>query len=342
MFAGTVETVEPPFLFESYDSSTIVRLRVDTVWRGDPPAALLAYGGGLCSTMLPAPGWPFVICDDGSQDWTVIAMCVAPRFGPATDFYEAFGPGRPPTAPPVLEWQGWRTRELLVSLAVILVFPLAASVLGAGVGWFVRRRAARPARAPIRRVLAFAAAVIVGRLIARSMLSEDTRYSYVALVVVGLATLVGLWLGYRGQRGAAPGKALRGLAFALLGTGLMLFAGFVRLHFPVQPRDSVACSQERAREFLRTVPIDFNFDRDDPDYYYEDDPSPATVAFHDEAFRLAEEAVPYACTDWGLRRMRFDRWGYRGPCVEFDDALGGSYRMCARMAFAQYDEEPPG
>lgn len=341
VFAGTVEAVEVPFLFEPYDSNSVVRLRVDTVWRGDPPSALLAYAGGPFGNGLPAPRWPFLICDDHDDTWTVVSMCNAPLFGEVPEIRASLGPGRSPTAPPALEWQSWRTRELLEALAMILVFPLAAIVLGAGVGWLVRRHAARPARGgvPIRRVLVLAAALVVARLIAKSVLSEDMRSWYVGLVVVGLATLVGLGLGYRGQR--APAGALRGLAVAVLGTGLMLLAGFVRLHFPVQPRDAVACSEARAREFLRTAPIDFEFDRDDPDYDYMY-PSPAATAYYEEALRIAEETLPRACTDWGLFRMRFDRHGYRGPCVEFDDALGGSYRMCARESYARFEEESPG
>lgn len=341
VFAGTVEVVDAPFLFEPH-SSTVARLRVDTVWRGEPPSALLAYGGGPCGSGMPAPGWPFLICDDGGDDWTVVGMCTAPLFGPAPEFRAALGPGRPPTAPPALAWQAWRIQEMLEALAAITALPLAASLLGAGAGWLGRRRAPRGAGGTvrIRRVLALAASLVVARLIAKSVLSEETRYWHVPLVVVGLASLVGLWLGYRGQRG--PGSALRGLAVALLGAGLMLFAGFARLHFPLQPRDGVACSETRAREFLRTVPIDFDFHRDDPDRDHDERPSPVAFAYREEALRIAEEAAPYACTDWGIRRMRFDRWDHHGPCVEFDDAVGGTYRMCARTSYAQYHEESPG
>jgi len=116
----------------------------------------------------------------------------------------------------------------------------------------------------------------------------------------------------------------------------LLFAGFVRLHVPIQPADAVACSEARAREFLRTAPIGYNFREDESQEWYS---SPATVAVEEEALRIAHAAVPYACADWGLRRMRFDP--YR-TCLEYEDGLGGTLLKCVDASEDRYTVEGPG
>ncbi len=340
VFAGTVEAVEFPWLFE-LDGATTSRLRVDTVWRGQPPAALLAYTAPPCGGWVTAPpGSPFLICDDDADGtWTSFGMCRQPRFDAAPEIRATLGPGRPPTAPPVLAWQPWRSEEFLWSLAAILALPLIGVGLGALIGR-LRGRIAGTARSPIRRLFILTGTILVLRLLLREVPVADQqlwdRWLTQYAAIVALATLVGLWLAHRGQRRGGP------TGLPLLGAGLTLVAGFVRLHVPLQPADAVACSEARAREFLRTAPIDLDFRDDERADHERWRASPATAAVRAEHLRLAAEAVPNACSEWGLRRMRFDPDAHDGPCVEFDDALGGTYRLCARREPTEYHVERPG
>lgn len=339
VFAGTVEAAQFPRLFEQ-DRTTALQLRVDTVWRGTPPAALLAYTSPPCGGWISTPpGTPFLICDDEPDGtWTVFGTCGQPWFGDSSELRATLGPGSPPTAPPVLAWQPWRTEEFLWSLAAILVVPLIGVGLGAMVGR-LRGRIPGPSTSPIRRLLALAGVLLIVRLLLREVPAGieqwgdiwQTQYATTIL----LATLVGLWLAHRGQRRGGPS------GLPLLGAGLILVAGFVRLHLPLQPADAVACSEARAREFLRTVPIQLDLHDDERDGDERWRPRPDTAVYA-ESLRLAAESVPYACTEWGLRRMRFDPAPYEGPCVEFDDANGGTHVVCARRPDTTYHVERPG
>ena len=154
----------------------------------------------------------------------------------------------------------------------------------------------------------------------------------------GDAVLVGLWLGIRVQRRRG---GWRGLVAVLAGAGWVLLAGFVRLHAPVQPADADACSEARAREFLRTVPIDVDL-RDDEERAYGPRRSPAAEAARAEGLALAAGAVPYACNDWGLQRMHFEPDHEYGPCVDYDDGYGVRYEVCARSPFVRARGEPGG
>lgn len=341
VFAGTVESVEFPHLFE-LERTTAVQLRVDTVWRGDPPAALLAYTSPPCgSWSVPVPGTPFLMCEDDDNDisWTAFGMCGSPLFGEAPELLATLGAGHPPAEPAALAWQPWRTEEFLWSLAAILALPLVGLGLGALAGR-LRGRLATPSRSPVRRLVLLAISLIAVRLLLRAMPVSPRDWDWIwelqLATTVALATLVGLWLAYRGQRTTSrPG-------LALLGTGLMLVAGFVRLHAPAQLPDAIACSEARAREFLKSVPIDHDFR--DADERADDgwQPTPTAAALRAEGLRLAVEAVPNACTDGGLRRMHFDPDSEYGPCVEFDDGRGGARRLCAQTPHVGYHEERPG
>lgn len=350
MFAGTVEAVEAPFLLE-LDSRTIVRLKVDTVWRGDPPAALFAYTGGPCGTITPAPGTPFLACEDDTGDisWMALGWCGHPRFGEAPEIRTTLGPGHAPTAAPVLRWQWWHTKQVSLSLASVLALPLLGTMLGAALGRWDRRRAARApeaARSPMRGLLLLAAAIVAARLCLRATLPDDYYMraaasehhgSIVMVATIVIAALVGLWLGYRGQRRPGRHGPWRGLAVAFIGVGLMLVAGLARLHVPIQPADAVACSAARAREFLRTAPIRQDTREDEDDEW---DQSPTAIAGGAEALRIAYDAVPYACADWGLRRMRFDP--FLKTCLEYEDGLGGIYHQCVDPSEDRYTVEGPG
>src|SRR5690606_14148686 len=104
-----------------------------------------------------------------------------------------------------------------------------------------RRAAPTPlaVRSPTRGLLLLAAAIVAARLCLHATLPDAEYYARAAAserhasIIMGaavvIATLVGLWLGYRGQRRPGRHGPRRGLAFAFIGTGVMMFAGFARL-----------------------------------------------------------------------------------------------------------------
>lgn len=97
------------------------------------------------------------------------------------------------------------------------------------------------------------------------------------------------------------------MALALVAVLVVLMAGYVRLHLPVQPAGVVACSEPRAREHLDALVG-----------------SAEGRARDAAAWDAWERGAPAGCADWGLSRMRADR---RGPSVSFFDGRGGEYRL---------------
>ncbi len=342
-FAGVVESVEAPYPFE-HDGSAVMRLAVDAVWAGDPPAAFLAYTGGPCGWVMPPPGTPYLVCEDAdgfNGESMAFGYCWTPLFSAAPEIRAGLGPGRPPTAAPRLSWQWWRTQELLLGLGALIVLPGIATVVGAAIGRMIspEHRVRGSARAPVHELLALGVLVIAARLVFRAAAPDyPWRGELVMLMTIGLAALVGLWLGFRGQRRRGGWS---GLAVALAGTGSVLLAGLVRLHAPLQPADADACSEARAREFLRTAPIDLDL-RYEEERTYGPRRSPAAETARAEGLALAAEAVPYACNDWGLQRMRFVAEQENGPCVDYDDGYGVRYEVCARSPFVRVRGEPGG
>lgn len=339
-FAGTIVGSEHPYPFEVDGPTVAVRLRVDTVWAGDPPAELLAYTGGPCGWVEPAPGTPFVLCRDAdgfNGEWTAFGSCWHPRFDAAPEIRAALGPGRPPTAPAAVAWQWWRAEEFLWALGIVLVPVCFSTVLWAGIGR-IGRAGVGSARVPVRVLLGLAAAVIALRLGVRAAWPDEYgRGEGVAVATVLLAVVVGGWLGFRSQRRRG---GWRGLGAALAGAEAMLLAGFVRMHAPVQPGGALACSEARAREFLRTVPIWLDLRDDEAEDGW--GLSPGAAAVRAEGLRLAAEEVPYACFDWGLQRMRFEPEDVDGPCVTYDDGAGARYKVCARVPYVRVGGEPQG
>lgn len=339
-FAGIVESVQAPYPFE-LDGPVVMRLGVDMAWAGEPPAALLAYTGGPCGWVMPPPGTPYLVCEDAdgfNGESMAFGYCWTPLFSEAPEIRAGLGPGRPPTASQHLSWQWWRTQEFLLWLAALLVPPGITTVVGAVSGRVIRR-VRGSARAPVRGLVALGVFVIAARLVFRAAAPDyPWRGDLVMLATIGLAALVGLWLGFRGQRRRG---GWCGVAAALVGAGSVLLAGFVRLHVPVQPAGADACSEARAREFLRNVPIDVDL-RDEEERAYGPRRSPAAELARAEGLANAAEAVPYACNDWGLQRMRFEPEQENGPCVDYDDGYGIRYEVCARSPFVRARSEPGG
>jgi len=116
------------------------------------------------------------------------------------------------------------------------------------------------------------------------------------------AALFGAFFGFSTQRRGRRG--LRGLAVALLGTAVVLTAGYMRLHAPVQPEDAVTCSEARAAAHLRAFP------------------RPENPELRDIEQGRWERDAPAACTDWGLARMSATR---EGPAIGFADGHGGMH-----------------
>lgn len=87
---------------------------------------------------------------------------------------------------------------------------------------------------------------------------------------------------------------------------------------------------------VRTAPIRYDPREDEDDEW---DASPTAIAGGEEALRIAYAAVPYACADWGLRRMRFDP---PRSCLEVEDGLGGTYHQCVDPREDRYTVEAPG
>lgn len=341
VFAGTIAGYDWPLGHELAGSAQ-VRLAVDAVWRGDVPSEVVTSTGlGCCACGIsPPPGTRFLVCDDEVGDAPpAFSTCSHPRFEPdAERFLDDLGAGRPPARGPA-----FRAPEVRDALQRhrLLALPVGATLLGALLGRLVGRL--RP-RATTRRsaartlglVLLLGGALVLARLVLRAALPDSwERVLWVMDGVPAIAALVGLALGYRGQRDPGRhGGAGRGFVLACVGVVVVLTAGFARLHAPIQPSDAVACSQERARVYVKTLPEPVKFDEED-----DREARDARLEAYGEALRDAAGRAPFACTDWGLSRMRVDP---SGPCVLFDDGRGGTYRLCVGDERLRFSAEGPG
>lgn len=326
VFAGTVGRYEWPLMF---GETSEYELEVDTVWRGEVPRQIFVRTStlswaGSCEYH-PTPGERFVVCDDeqGAAE-PAIGWCYHPAFGEhAKELAAELGPGAEPAPAP---WRRpwWTEGAKIVAVwreLMLLAGPFVAAVLSAGIGAFVGVVWPRPRRnmsgRTLLKVLTMIACVVIAARVglAFAVPEEYERIRWVVLGPLALATAVGVVLGFlevrRGRR------ALRGLFIAFAAIATTLSAGFVRLHFPVQPADAIACSEARAREHLRGFPDWSAYGKDRERYQ-------AAVA---EWARRA----PAACTDWGLSRMHADPH-FRS--LRFPDGRGGQYSV--------HEESPMG
>jgi hypothetical protein len=333
VFAGTVDSYDWPLLY-AWKAPVPIHLSVDSVWRGEHvPARLVThtYLGGCSLTSDPPPGMRFLICDDEEDDAPPSLLgCRAPLYGDDEHTRRFAAELGPPGAPEEVPWIDpsavpGQLRDFLVRHRPAAV-PFLAALLGALVGRLVRWRRPAPEIPPlapsrfVRRLLLLAACVVLLRWAFQSNLELYPHIELWSLGLLTLAAMVGLVVGYRGQRRPAHhGGAWRALGAALFAVGLVLVASFTRLHFPVQPEGAVECSVARARAFLAA--LDAITDAVAP--------GPDRGARIDEIQAIAARNTPYACTDWGLQRMRL---GENGSYVYFDDGHG------AVRSVSEYDE----
>lgn len=331
VFAGTIAGYDWPLIHE-YTSDGAVRIAVDAVWRGDVPDEVVTTTGMYCCTcgISPPPGTPVVVCDDAEGDApTAFSSCAHPRFEPDPErFLDELGSGRPP-APSALRWS-----DVVDALSRhrLLGIPIATTLLAALAGRRGRQSSPVPSAArTLGRVALLGLALVTVRVVLRATTPDDwDRCVRVSFATLALATSVGIVLGH------AHGGTRRGFVVACSAVALVLVAGLARLHLPIQPPGSVECSLERARAYLRTLPVMNDIAAEDDEDRKEFD---ARLAAHHEALAEAARRAPFACTDWWLSAMWVDP---SGPCVLFNDGLGGTYRLCVSNDYVRYSAETPG
>ncbi|MCB9569287.1 MAG: hypothetical protein H6710_19090 [Myxococcales bacterium] len=311
VFAGRVgEYAWPTALRASADRSVEINLDVDAVWRGEVPTRLVVetdpLGGPGSCTIYPSPGERFVVCDgrEGAAE-PALGFCHGPAFGEEAEaLIASLGPAVAPSAPMAARVPWWRDRERLAesSLGLSLVgVPFIAALLGAGAGALLPRRQGAGGERPSRRgivalLIAAAILMIVARLVLHRLLPpENLLFTCVTLGPSALAGLFGVIFAFRMQRRR---RGPWSLVIAFVGVGVALAAGYTRLHAPVQAADAFACSEARAREYVRAYP----FGRGDAER---------------EAWA---RGAPASCADWGLGRMEVPG---SSPVVGFADGSGG-------------------
>lgn len=327
VFAGTIDAYEWPLVYRAAaDRSVEIHLAVDTVWRGAVPSRLVVdtdpLGGPGSCTLYPPPGIRFVVCDD--QDDAAppaLGFCARPALGQDAELLAAaLGPGAAPTVPAASRGPWWTDPIRLADswqAVLLLLTPFAIAGLGAGAGALARRRRPPAAGPPsVRRFVAL--------LLAAALLVIGARLALHASLPPGRLLLQCLCFGppvvaavFGGALAAvAQRRGGRGIAVAILTVAVVLTAGFMRLHTPVQPADAAACSEARAREYLRAAP------------------SSTRHPAHDAWV----QGAPRACTDFGLSRLRPHPHGH---AVGFADGHGGAYWVRRQPGDVSYVWELP-